>query len=267
MTLSTLAPISPAEVHGVLARHMLADGYDIVFDYEKSHGPWLHDARAGRDLLDFCSFFASNPVGFNHPKMKDPEFLKVLGRVAQLKPALADLYSVEFAWFVDVFGRLAMPPHLRYAFFIEGGTLGVENALKTAFDWKVRRHGQAPEDVDEPRVLDAVEVGERGLELRHPVQDLQELRVLHLRVVVADGLGREEGAEVEEVASRAGVVQPGPLALLVVEDDVVAVGEDAAAEDPVDLGGGDGGEGRKRHIGSSVTDGHGRRADGNGAPS
>ena len=140
MTLSTLAPISPAEVHGVLARYMLADGYDIVFDYEKSHGPWLHDARAGRDLLDFCSFFASNPVGFNHPKMKDPEFLKVLSRVAQLKPALADLYSVEFAWFVDVFGRLAMPPHLRYAFFIEGGTLGVENALKTAFDWKVRRN-------------------------------------------------------------------------------------------------------------------------------
>jgi L-lysine 6-transaminase len=140
MTLSTLTPVSPAEVHGILARHMLADGYDIVFDYEKSHGAWLHDARAGRDLLDFCSFFASNPVGFNHPKMKDPDFLKVLHRVAQLKPALADLYSVEFAWFVDVFGRLAMPPHLRYAFFIEGGTLGVENALKTAFDWKVRRN-------------------------------------------------------------------------------------------------------------------------------
>jgi L-lysine 6-transaminase len=33
-----------------------------------------------------------------------------------------------------------MPPHMRYAFFIEGGALGVENALKTAFDWKVRRN-------------------------------------------------------------------------------------------------------------------------------
>ena len=141
MTVSTASPsFTPAEVHGVLARHILADGYDIVFDFEKSHGSWLHDARAGRDLLDFCTFFASNPVGYNHPRMKDQEFLKVLHRVAQLKPALSDLYSVEYAWFVDVFGRLAMPAHLRYAFFIEGGTLGVENALKTAFDWKVRRN-------------------------------------------------------------------------------------------------------------------------------
>jgi len=140
MTVSTLTPISPTEVHGILARYMLADGFDLVFDFEKSHGAWMHDSRTGREILDFCTFFASNPIGYNHPGMKDPEFLKVLHRVAQLKPALADLYSVEFAWFVDVFGRLAMPKHMRYAFFIEGGTLGVENALKTAFDWKVRRN-------------------------------------------------------------------------------------------------------------------------------
>ncbi len=140
MTVSTLTPIFPAEVQGILARHTLADGYDLVFDFEKSRGAWLHDSRAGRDYLDFCTFFGSNPIGYNHPKMKDPEFLKVLHRVAQLKPALSDIYSVEYAWFVDIFGRLAMPAHMRYAFFIEGGTLGVENALKTAFDWKVRRN-------------------------------------------------------------------------------------------------------------------------------
>ena len=140
MTVSTLAPISPAQVHGVLARYMLAYGFALVFDFEKSHGTWVHDSRTGREYLDFCTFFASNPIGYNHPKMNDPEFLKVLHRVAQLKPALADLYSVEYAWFVDVFGRLAMPAHMRYAFFIEGGTLGVENALKAAFDWKVRRN-------------------------------------------------------------------------------------------------------------------------------
>jgi L-lysine 6-transaminase len=73
MTASTLTPISPAEVHGILARHMLADGYDIVFDFERSRGAWVHDSRAGRDYLDFCTFFASNPVGYNHPKMQDQE--------------------------------------------------------------------------------------------------------------------------------------------------------------------------------------------------
>jgi len=141
MTVSTAShPLTPAEVHGVLGRHILADGFDIVFDFERSHGSWLHDARARRDLLDFCSFFASNPIGYNHPKMKDPAFQDVLRRVAQVKPSLSDLYSVEYAWFVETFGRIAMPPHLKYAFFIEGGTLGVENALKVAFDWKVRRN-------------------------------------------------------------------------------------------------------------------------------
>jgi L-lysine 6-transaminase len=137
---SSLASISPADVHSILARHILADGFDIVVDFEKSHGSWLHDARAGRDILDFCSFFASNPIGYNHPKMKEPVFQAALQRVAQVKPALSDLYSVEYAWFVETFGRIAVPRHLKYAFFIEGGTLGVENALKVAFDWKVRRN-------------------------------------------------------------------------------------------------------------------------------
>jgi L-lysine 6-transaminase len=140
MTVSTLGPLSPADVHSVLARHTLADGYDLVLDFEKSHGAWLHDARSGRDYLDFCMFFASNPIGYNHPKMKDPEFLKVLHRVAQLKPALSDLYTSEYAWFVDLFGRHAVPSYMKYVFFIEGGALGIENCLKTAFDWKVRRN-------------------------------------------------------------------------------------------------------------------------------
>lgn len=140
MTTPTQTQISPAEVHGILARHMLADGFDIVFDFERSQGAWIHDARTGKDILDFCSFFASNPLGYNHPKLKDPEFLKKLHRVAQLKPSLSDVYSVELAGFVEAFSRLAMPSHMMYVFFIEGGALGVENALKTAFDWKVRRN-------------------------------------------------------------------------------------------------------------------------------
>src|SRR3990172_2602651 len=140
MTTSISSAIAPADVHAVLARHMLADGFDIVFDFDRSHGAWVHDSRRDREYLDFCTFFASSPLGYNPPGRKEPDLLAVLHRVAQLKPSLSDIYSVEFAWFVDVFGRLAMPAHMRYAFFIEGGTLGVENALKTAFDWKVRRN-------------------------------------------------------------------------------------------------------------------------------
>jgi len=140
MTTTTAAPIAPADVHRTLARRILADGYDFVFDYEKSHGAWVHDARTGREYIDFLTFFGSNPIGYNHPKMQEPEFKRMLARVAQLKPSNSDVYSVEYAWFVDTFGRLAMPRAMRYAFFVEGGALGVENALKVAFDWKVRRN-------------------------------------------------------------------------------------------------------------------------------
>ena len=140
--MSTTAPtqISPADVHRTLARHILADGLDLVFDFEKSHGSWVHDSKTGREYLDFLTFFGSNPIGYNHPKMQDREFQRTLTRVAQLKPSLSDLYSVEYATFVETFGRLAMPASMKYAFFIEGGALGVENTLKAAFDWKVRRN-------------------------------------------------------------------------------------------------------------------------------
>jgi L-lysine 6-transaminase len=140
MTTTASPTIAPSDVHRILSRHMLADGLDLVFDYEKSHGSWVYDSRRGREYLDFMTFFGSTPIGYNHPKMKHPDFLRVLHRVAQLKPSLADVYTVEYAGFVETLSRIAMPPYLKYAFFIEGGALGVENALKIAFDWKVRRN-------------------------------------------------------------------------------------------------------------------------------
>lgn len=140
MVVSTLSSVSPGEVHEVLARHVFADGFDLVPDLEKSQGSYLHDARSGRRFLDFMTFFASSPLGFQHPKMKDAEFQKRLLRAAQQKPSLSDLYPVEYAEFVQGFASRCMPAYLPHAFFIEGGALAVENTLKVAFDWKVRRN-------------------------------------------------------------------------------------------------------------------------------
>jgi L-lysine 6-transaminase len=134
------AAIAPALVHETLARHMLADGYDMVLDLEKSRGRRLWDARSGRYLLDVFSFFATLPIGLNHPKLRDGDFLAKLTRAALANPANSDIYTTEFAEFVETFGRIAMPPYLRHAFFVAGGTLGVENALKAAMDWKVRQN-------------------------------------------------------------------------------------------------------------------------------
>ncbi|MGD1045590.1 MAG: L-lysine 6-transaminase [Bacteroidota bacterium] len=132
--------IQPSEVHAVLNRHMLADGFNFVIDLQKSHGSYIYDSRTGKTLLDFFTFFASGAIGMNHPKMTTPEFLAKLGRTAVHKPSNSDAYTVEMAEFVETFARIAQPAYLPHGFFIEGGALGNENALKAAFDWKVRKN-------------------------------------------------------------------------------------------------------------------------------
>jgi len=138
---STARPgLSPEEVHGVIARYMLKDGFDLVLDLEKSQGRRLVDSRHRRTFLDLFSCFATVPVGFNHPKMKEPTFLAKLQRAALTNPTNSDLYTTEMAEFVETFGRLAMPAYLPHLFLVAGGSVGVENALKAAFDWKIRRN-------------------------------------------------------------------------------------------------------------------------------
>lgn len=129
------------DVHARLARHLLVDGYRLVLDLELSHGSWLVDARNGRRYLDFYTFFASAPLGVNPPF--DPDFTQLLGQVARNKPANPDIYTEHLADFVDTFDRVLGDPALPHLFFVEGGALAVENALKTAFDWKSRRNEAA----------------------------------------------------------------------------------------------------------------------------
>jgi len=142
MTANTPAalPLTADRVHATLGRHILADGYDMVLDVDRSHGRRLWDSRRDRAVLDMFSFFATAPVGLNHPKMADPAFREKLLRAALANPTNSDIYTLEFAEFVETFGRVGIPPYLPYAFFVAGGTLGVENALKAAMDWKVRRN-------------------------------------------------------------------------------------------------------------------------------
>ncbi len=133
--------VQPADVHSVLSRHMLADGYEIVMDLKKSQGSWVFDSRRGRKVLDFFTNFASIPIGYNHARLDTPEFRERLIEVAMNKPANSDIYTTPMAEFVETFARLAIPPsHNKHMFFVEGGSLGIENALKTAFDWKVRKN-------------------------------------------------------------------------------------------------------------------------------
>ncbi|MBV9720779.1 MAG: L-lysine 6-transaminase, partial [Mycobacterium sp.] len=130
-------------VHEVLARSILADGLDFVLDLNRSAGCYLVDARDGRRYLDMFTFFASSPLGMNHPALAfDDGFRAELTEAALNKPSNSDVYSVPMARFVDTFVRVLGDPALPHLFFVDGGALAVENALKVAFDWK-SRHNEA----------------------------------------------------------------------------------------------------------------------------
>ncbi|SON60470.1 putative L-lysine-epsilon aminotransferase [Mycobacterium simulans] len=139
----------PDQVHAVLARSMLVDGFDFVLDLSRSAGSYLVDARTGRRYLDMFTFFASSALGMNHPALADDdEFRAELTEAALNKPSNSDVYSVAMARFVEAFARVLGDPALPHLFFVDGGALAVENALKVAFDWKSRHneeHGIDPE--------------------------------------------------------------------------------------------------------------------------
>jgi L-lysine 6-transaminase len=141
--------VQPADVHELVSRHMLVDGYRIVLDLAKSHGSWLVDARDGTEYLDMYTFFASSPLGINPPGLADDrEFLSALCEVSVNKPANSDMLTTHFAEFVSTFMRVLGDPALPRLFLVEGGALAVENALKCAFDWKSRQNeasGRSPE--------------------------------------------------------------------------------------------------------------------------
>ncbi len=133
--------ISPQEVQKTLEKHILADGFDLTFDLEKSKGVYIHDSKYNRSLLDFFTCFASVPIGYNHPKMlQDDEFKKSLMDAALINPSNSDIYTTQYAQFVETFSQIGIPSYLPHAFFISGGALAIENALKVAMDWKVQRN-------------------------------------------------------------------------------------------------------------------------------
>lgn len=152
-----LSPRSAHRVHDVLGQSILTDGLDLVLDLDRSSGSYLVDARDGSRYLDMFTFFASSALGMNHPALADLSFRAELAQAAVNKPSNSDIYTVPMARFVQTFARVLGDPELPHLFFVDGGALAVENALKVAFDWKSR--------LNESRGIDSA-LGTRVLHLR-----------------------------------------------------------------------------------------------------
>src|SRR5438477_5049909 len=146
--------IAPSKVLETIEQHVLLDGFKVVVDLDKSRGSYLHNAVSGKRLIDLYGFFGSMPVGFNHPHFDQPEVQRDLLRAAKVKIANSDVYSAGYAEFVETFERVVGLAPLERYLFIEGGAMAVENCLKAAMDWKVRKNLPAGH-------------GERGTQILH----------------------------------------------------------------------------------------------------
>jgi L-lysine 6-transaminase len=146
--------ISPSKILETIEQHVLLDGFKVVVDLDKSRDSYLHNAVSGKRLIDLYGFFGSMPIGFNHPHFDDPAVQRDLLRAAKVKIANSDVYSEGYAEFVETFGRVFGLAPLDHYLFIEGGALAVENCLKAAMDWKVRKNMAAGH-------------GERGTQVLH----------------------------------------------------------------------------------------------------
>jgi L-lysine 6-transaminase len=78
---------------------------------------------------------AAMPLGWNHPGMWDEQHRMI--DVMFHNVSNSDMYTTQYVEFVEAFSHFT--PDFQHYFFISGGTLGVENALKAAFDYKAQK--------------------------------------------------------------------------------------------------------------------------------
>ena len=131
----------------VLKQWILADGYQLIIDLDKSFGSKLVDKISGKTYIDFCGSYGSNVLGYNHPAINNSNFLEAVRGALVNKISNSDFYTEEYINYVKTFASNAIPEGYKYLFLIDGGTLAVENALKAAFDWKIKKTGIKENDL------------------------------------------------------------------------------------------------------------------------
>lgn len=125
-------------------KKFLFDSFPTVWNVKKSHNSFLY-SNYNEKFLDFHGGFGSNPIGWNHPKLLKHFKDNIDTHIFINKPANCDFYTHEYIDFINKFKNQVIPETYPYCFFIDGGALSVENALKIAMDWKCQKNGDKNE--------------------------------------------------------------------------------------------------------------------------
>tara|TARA_B100000131_G_C18123109_1_gene613661 strand:- start:1495 stop:2637 length:1143 start_codon:yes stop_codon:yes gene_type:complete len=105
--------------------------FDILADFSKSKGSFLHDAKSGKNYLDLFNMFSSVPIGYGHGIFGD-RFKKEILDNATVKFSKESFENYSFEAFDKEFKDFALQDYA-HRHYTNTGALGVEAAIKLIY--------------------------------------------------------------------------------------------------------------------------------------
>ncbi|MEJ2669802.1 MAG: aminotransferase class III-fold pyridoxal phosphate-dependent enzyme [Gammaproteobacteria bacterium] len=143
--------------------HILRDGLQLVLDPIRSHGATIINALNGRDYINFHGGYRSNALGENHPGFTAQDYENI-ARATINKQAHAHIYTPDQLQAINTIAqRYMQPAGFERAFFIDGGALALENALKIALrNHALNRQTENSDTLQTDALQDGVIIGMHG---------------------------------------------------------------------------------------------------------
>jgi len=114
-----------------LSRYVIAEPYPFVVDLEHSTGMWLATVDGDR-IMDWCGLYGSKLIGYNHPRLYEPDYTRQLVIAANTKMANPDFLTPQCLAYYRLLHRLA-PVCMRgnvEVYAVNSGAEAVENMMK-----------------------------------------------------------------------------------------------------------------------------------------
>lgn len=122
--------------------------FGIRVNFEKSYESYVFDKNTNSYFLDFFGNYSSQPLGWNHPVFSSGDFKNEMLRVMNHKISLNEYITDEGEEFLRLFEK-RFPNKNWKSHFCCTGSLAVEAAIKTAFEYKRNRNGKVLTIVDD----------------------------------------------------------------------------------------------------------------------
>ena len=115
-----------------LGKYVIAEVNPFVLDLARCDGMWLATVDGGK-IFDWTGFYASRLLGYNHPGMMEPDYVRRLVLAANIKTANPDFLTPECVEYYRTVHALAprcmRNPRLE-VYAVNSGAEAIENMMK-----------------------------------------------------------------------------------------------------------------------------------------